>query len=417
LLGCGIDLGTSGCRLALVDSAGLVNQLSCHYPGPFRQAESWREGVKQLLAQLPEPQRQGIGAIAIDGTSGTLLACSSKGDPLAAALAYNDACPEQAEQARQLVPAGGSAASSSGSVARGLQLLDRLKLQPGSDLILRHQADWLMGWLLGDWRWGEEGNNLRLGWDLLQNQWSGGISHSSWATALPRVLPSGRLVGPIGAAAAAALKLPMDCQIISGSTDANAAVLAAEPQEGDGVAVLGTTLVLKQFAPAPLHGPGVNNHRIAGRWLVGGASNAGGGVLRQFFSEQQLEELSRQIQPEISTGLNLFPLPQRGERFPVDDPQLEPVLKPRPVSDALYLQALLEGLSTIECQGWQRLEELGAPAVQRVLSVGGGANNPQWRALRQKLLNKPVLNRSKASPAAAMARLARQTVTLEQSSG
>jgi sugar (pentulose or hexulose) kinase len=417
LLGCGIDLGTSGCRLALVDSAGLVNQLSCHYPGPFRQAESWREGVKQLLAQLPEPQRQGIGAIAIDGTSGTLLACSSKGDPLAAALAYNDACPEQAEQARQLVPAGGSAASSSGSVARGLQLLDRLKLQPGSDLILRHQADWLMGWLLGDWRWGEEGNNLRLGWDLLQNQWSGGISHSSWATALPRVLPSGSRVGPIGAAAAAALKLPMDCQIISGSTDANAAVLAAEPQEGDGVAVLGTTLVLKQFAPAPLHGPGVNNHRIAGRWLVGGASNAGGGVLRQFFSEQQLEELSRQIQPEISTGLNLFPLPQRGERFPVDDPQLEPVLKPRPVSDALYLQALLEGLSTIECQGWQRLEELGAPAVQRVLSVGGGANNPQWRALRQKLLNKPVLNRSKASPAAAMARLARQTVTLEQSSG
>ena len=417
MLGCGIDLGTSGCRLALVDSAGLVNQLSCHYPGPFRQAESWREGVKQLLAQLPEPQRQGIGAIAIDGTSGTLLACSSKGDPLAAALAYNDACPEQAEQARQLVPAGGSAASSSGSVARGLLLLDRLKLQPGSDLLLRHQADWLMGWLLGDWRWGEEGNNLRLGWDLLQNQWTGGIARSSWAGALPQVIPSGQLVGPIGAKAAAELKLPASCQIVSGTTDANAAVLAAEPQEGDGVAVLGTTLVLKQFAPEPLKGPGINNHRIAGRWLVGGASNAGGGVLRQFFSEQQLEELSRQIQPEISTGLNLLPLPQRGERFPVDDPQLEPVLEPRPVSDALYLQALLEGLSTLECQGWQRLEELGAPAVQRVLSVGGGAKNPQWRALRQKLLNKPVLNRSKASPAAAMARLARQTVTLEQSSG
>ena len=417
MLGCGIDLGTSGCRLALVDAAGPIQQLSCPYPGAFRQAESWRLGVQQLFAQLQEEQRQQIGAIAIDGTSGTLLACRPTGEPLAAALAYNDACPEQAEQARQLVPAGGSAASSSGSVARGLLLLDRLKLQPGSDLLLRHQADWLMGWLLGDWRWGEEGNNLRLGWDLLQNQWTGGIARSSWAGALPQVIPSGQLVGPIGAKAAAELKLPASCQIVSGTTDANAAVLAAEPQEGDGVAVLGTTLVLKQFAPEPLKGPGINNHRIAGRWLVGGASNAGGGVLRQFFSEQQLEELSRQIQPEISTGLNLLPLPQRGERFPVDDPQLEPVLEPRPVSDALYLQALLEGLSTLECQGWQRLEELGAPAVQRVLSVGGGAKNPQWRALRQKLLNKPVLNRSKASPAAAMARLARQTVTLEQSSG
>ena len=274
-----------------------------------------------------------------------------------------------------------------------------------------------MGWLLGDWRWGEEGNNLRLGWDLLQNQWTGGIARSSWAGALPQVIPSGQLVGPIGAKAAAELKLPASCQIVSGTTDANAAVLAAEPQEGDGVAVLGTTLVLKQFAPAPLKGPGINNHRIAGRWLVGGASNAGGGVLRQFFSQEQLEELSRQINPERPSGLGLRPLPHKGERFPIDDPELEPVLEPRPVSDALYLQALLEGLSNIESQGWQRLEELGAPKVQRVLSVGGGASNPQWRALRQKLLNKPVLNRSKASPAAAMALLARQTATLEQSSG
>ena len=417
MLGCGIDLGTSGCRLALVDATGLIQQLSWPYPGPFHQAGSWRLAVQQLFAQLPEEQRQQIGAIAIDGTSGTLLACSPAGEPLAPALAYNDACPEQAQRTRELVPHGGSAASSSGSVARSLRLLEQLREQPGSELLLRHQADWLMGWLLGNWSWGEEGNNLRLGWDLLNNQWAGGIGRASWANALPTIIPSGQLVGPIGPTAAAELKLPANCQIVSGTTDANAAVLAAEPQEGDGVAVLGTTLVLKQFAPEPLSGPGINNHRIAGRWLVGGASNAGAGVLRQFFSDEQLEELSRQINPERSTGLSLRPLPQKGERFPIDDPELEPVLEPRPVSDALYLQALLEGLSNIERQGWQRLEELGAPKVQRVLSVGGGANNPQWRALRQKLLNKPVLNRSKASPAAAMARLARQTVTLGRSSG
>ncbi len=417
MLGCGIDLGTSGCRLALVDTTGLIHQLSCPYPGPFHQAGSWRLAIQQLFAQLPEEQRQQIGAIAIDGTSGTLLACSPAGEQLAPALAYNDACPEQAQQTRELVPNGGSAASSSGSVARSLRLLEQLSAHPGSELLLRHQADWLMGWLLGDWSWGEEGNNLRLGWDLLNNQWAGGIAGSNWASALPTVIPSGQLVGSIGDAAAAELKLPASCQIVSGTTDANAAVLAAEPQEGDGVAVLGTTLVLKQFAPEPLSGPGINNHRIAGRWLVGGASNAGGGVLRQFFSDEQLAELSRQINPERSTGLNLLPLPHKGERFPIDDPELEPVLEPRPVSDALYLQALLEGLSNIERQGWERLEQLGAPMMQRVLSVGGGANNPQWRALRQKLLNKPVLNRSKASPAAAMSRLARQTATLERSSG
>jgi len=76
------------------------------------------------------------------------------------------------------------------------------------------------------------------------------------------------------------------------------------------------------------------------------------------------------------------------------------------VSDALYLQALLEGLTELERLGWQKLQDLGAPAVQRVLSVGGGAHNPQWRLLRQRALKRPVLNRPRASAAAAMGRWA-----------
>ena len=415
MLGCGIDLGTSGCRLALVDAAGPIHQLSCPYPGAFRQPNSWRLGVQQLFAQLQEEQRQQIGAIAIDGTSGTLLACRPTGEPLAPALAYNDACPEQAQHTRELVPNGGSAASSSGSVARSLWLLEQLSEQPGSELVLRHQADWLMGWLMGNWSWGEEGNNLRLGWDLLSNQWTGDIARSSWASALPTVIPSGHLVGPIGHAAAAELQLPASCQIVSGTTDANAAVLAAEPQEGDGIAVLGTTLVLKQFHSRPLHGPGISNHRLDGRWLVGGASNTGAGVLRQFFSDTQLVELSRQIDPQRPSGLQLRPLTCRGERFPIDDPQLEPVLGPRPISDALYLQALLEGLCAVEREGWKRLQELGAPPLQRVLSVGGGARNPQWSQLRRQALELQVLDRSRTSAATAMARLALRGATSNSS--
>ncbi len=202
------------------------------------------------------------------------------------------------------------------------------------------------------------------------------------------------------------LGLPRGCRVVAGSTDANAAVLAANPQPDDGVAVLGTTLVLKQWSPRPIRGPGVSCHRLAGRWLVGGASNAGAGVLRRFFSDDQLAELSRQIDPNRCSGLQLRPLPGRGERFPLDDPQLEAVLEPRPVSDVLYLQGLLEGLAAIEAAGWRRLEELGAPAVQRVISVGGGAVNPQWRRIRAQRLGRPVLNRPGLSAALGMARLA-----------
>jgi sugar (pentulose or hexulose) kinase len=303
--------------------------------------------------------------------------------------------------------APGPAGSASGSLARALALLEAAEAAGAcGPWLLRHQADWLMGWLLGNWHWGEEGNNLRLGWDLQRQGWLGSIAAQPWSAALPRICASGQPLGLLAPAVAQALGLPPSCQVVAGSTDANAAVLAADPQPGDGITVLGTTLVLKQFSPRPIHGAGISSHRVAGQWLVGGASNAGAGVLRQFFSDSQLAELSRQIDPRRPSGLTLRPLPRAGERFPVDDPALEPVLGPRPVSDALYLQALLEGLAAIERAGWQRLEELGAPPIRRVISLGGGASNPQWRLIRQRLLGLPVLNRPQCTAAQGMAKLA-----------
>ena len=420
-LGLGVDLGSSGLRLALIAPGGSVlAERASPYPAAFEDPAGWRDGLLALCAGLPAELRQRVAAIAVDGTSGTLLLCRADGQPapggLGLALPYHRACPEQAMAAAALVGPEGAqtpAATASGSLARALALLDAAAqstmadaLPPPCPGLLRHQADWLMGWLLADWRWGEEGNNLRLGWDLEAGAWQGAIARQPWSGALPRICASGSVLGPLAGGVAAALGLPRTCQVVAGSTDASAAVLAADPQSGDGVAVLGTTLALKQFSPRPIRAPGVSCQRLAGQWLVGGASNAGAGVLRRFFRDDQLAELSRQIDPRRPSGLELRPLPRPGERFPVDDPCLEPVLEPRPVSDALYLQALLEGLARIECDGWRRLEALGAPPIRRVISLGGGARNPQWRAIRQRLLGLPVLNRPEASAARGMARLA-----------
>ncbi len=392
-------------------SGRAVAELAAPYPLPLEDPEGWRQGLIALCGQLPAGLRRRVAALALAGTSGTLLLCRPDGSRpsgrLGLALPYHQACPEQAAVALALSGGSGPAASASGSLARALRLLAQAEAQgqPGPWL-LRHQADWLMGWLLADWRWGEEGNNLRLGWDLQGQRWGGAIAAQPWRQALPQLVPSGSVLGALAAPAAQLLGLPPACRVVAGSTDANAGVLAAAPRPGDGITVLGTTLVLKQFCGRPIQGPGISCHRVEGRWLVGGASNAGGGVLRRFFSDAQLAELSRQIDPRRPSGLALRPLPRPGERFPVDDPALAPVLGPRPVSDALFLQALLEGLAAIEAEGWRRLAQLGAPPLQRVLSIGGGARNPQWRALRQRLLGVPVLNRPHCSAALGMARLA-----------
>ncbi|MEB3233945.1 MAG: FGGY-family carbohydrate kinase [Cyanobacteriota bacterium] len=420
-LGLGVDLGSSGLRLALVCAGEPIWQTAAPYPGRFEDPTSWWQGLVALCRQIPDGLRPRVGAIAIDGTSGTLLLCRPDGSllsgELAWALPYHQACLEQAGSASALANSGpnpnsAAAGNASGSLARALQLLEGASCllpsaQAGPELLLRHQADWLMGQLLGHWRYGEATNNLRLGW--LQGEqpgWAGAIGLQHWSGALPQVIECGTVAGRLHPSAAAALDLPPPAMVVAGCTDASAAVLAAAVGTGVGITVLGTTLALKQWSQQPIAAAGVSCQRLGQRWLVGGASNAGGGVLRRFFTDAQLAALSRQIDPERPSGLQLRPLPAVGERFPVDDPTLQPVLEPRPVSDARYLQGLLEGLAAIEAAGWQRLRQLGAPPVHQVISLGGGARNPQWRAIRARALGVPVLNRPQLSAALGMARLA-----------
>lgn len=61
-------------------------------------------------------------------------------------------------------------------------------------------------------------------------------------------------------------------------------------------------------------------------------------MLKQIFSGDQLQQLSSQIDPSHPSGLDYYPLTKPGERFPVNDPQLQPRLEPRPDDDALFLQ-------------------------------------------------------------------------------
>ncbi|HYQ70691.1 MAG TPA: FGGY-family carbohydrate kinase, partial [Gammaproteobacteria bacterium] len=110
----------------------------------------------------------------------------------------------------------------------------------------------------------------------------------------------------------------------------------------------------------------------------------------QHFTAAEIARLTQQLHSGSPTGLDYYPLPARGERFPVNDPDLEPVLAPRPPEDARFFQGILEGIARIEVQGYRRLAELGAPWPDRVISTGGGAVNHAWRTIRSQLLGIPV---------------------------
>ena len=88
------------------------------------------------------------------------------------------------------------------------------------------------------------------------------------------------------------------------------------------------------------------------------------------------------------------------------DPAWPPRLEPRPTDDAEFLKAILEGISAIEKLGYDRLTELGAPPLHSMRSLGGGAANPAWTAIRRNRLGVPFLPAHSLEAAAGTARLA-----------
>jgi len=405
-LALGIDLGTSGVRIAIINTKKKILFTSSKaYSKGLEIAEEWINSLISLIQEIPKTLKEKLVSCSVAGTSGTLLACKKNGEPIGKALPYFLSFSEYSYEIEKLFTKECAGSSKSGSVARALKLLSLY----GNEIILRHQADWISGWFINDWEYGEEGNNIRMGWDISNSSWPENFKYLKWLNCLPKIIPSGQIMGSICTKKADKLNLPKNLKIIAGTTDSNAGVLAAIPNKHDGVTILGSTIVIKKFVDKRLIGKGISNHRLLGNWLSGGASNAGASILLDFFNLEYIEELSKQINPHKSTGLNLLPLSNKGERFPIDDPHLKPKLEPRPVSDSLYLHALFEGLAKIEARGWQKLNELGADLPSQIITIGGGAKNITWKKIREREIGIPIkiCNRP---PAAGVADIALQAL-------
>ena len=390
----GLDFGTSGARISIINKKkDLIFSDSVKYKYKFKDPRSWTISCEELLNNLPLEIKSNITKLAISGTSGTLIACNSDGLNLGEAIAYHEISQGYKIPIEKIARGEEHLQTPYSSLAKALKLLDKF----GENIILRHQSDWITGWLLQDWTYGEEGNNIKLGWNLMTNSWPKGYADISWKKCLPEIIESGNKIGFVNTNLAKRFNLNRNLLIVAGTTDSNAAFLAAGLNKDEGLTVLGTTIVLKKKINHPIKEKGITIHRVSGEFICGGASNAGCGVLSKFYSDMEIEELSRQINPLNTTSLNLLPLNSKGERFPIDNPYLEPILDPRPVSDSLYLQALFEGLAQIELKGWEKLNSITGSFPKRIVTLGGGAKNPQWRSIRERIIKIPIVSCNKTT--------------------
>jgi len=417
-LALGIDVGTSGVRIAAIDHAANVVALATAAMPPAsrdgqritQDASVWARGLSEAMARLASMiDLARVGALAVDGTSGTLVAIDDRGIPVAAGSLYNDRADDvDIAAVERVAPPQAAVHGAASPLARALRLLR----EPGTARVL-HQADWIAAQLTGRFDVSDESNALKTGYDPAGRRWPEWISATGVASSkLPAVVAAGSIIGRVSGEASRRFGLSTQTRVVAGMTDGCAAFMATgAAKPGDAVTSLGSTLVLKLASEVPLFAPeyGIYSHRIGDLWLAGGASNTGGAVLAQFFSAEQLRELSSRIDPSVSTGLDYYPLPAPGERFPINDPLLAPRLTPRPDDDAVFLQGLLEGIARIEALGYRRLSELGGPAVMSVATVGGGAANEVWRRIRAAALGVPVMASANDEAAVGVARLALRT--------
>ena len=394
----GIDIGTSGVRAVAIDRSGtLAGQASAALPPPDREggglsqdpAQWWHTvevALSDLMAAVPAER---IAALAVDGTSGTLLVTDGAGTPLMPALMYNDArSTDEAARVKDVAPPDNGGHGATSALAKLLHFQDRGDL--GGARHALHQADWIASRFTSRFGVTDENNCLKMGYDVVARRWPHwfdvlGVRRDL----LPEVRSPGAVLGPVDDKVSDRLGLPRGVRVIAGTTDGVAAFLATGASEiGDAVTSLGSTLVVKMLSNAPLFdaASGVYSHRLGALWLPGGASNAGGAALLHFFTAERMVELTPRLQPDRPTGLAYYPLPASGERFPIRDPGKLSVTEPRPDDDALFFQGLLEGIAEIEATAYRRLRDLGAPPVRSIRTVGGGAQNAAWTAIRARRL-------------------------------
>lgn len=383
----GIDIGTSGARAAAVDRSGNTVAFAA---APFgsqieqRQPAAWWSRAKQAIEGVAfQIDLSSIEGIAVDGTSGTVLALDNSGVPTGDVLMYNDTCPDAAVVSRisDCAPARSTAVGANSGLARAIYLSGL----PSAHAIV-HQADWILMKLGCPGRVSDENNALKTGFDLDSEIWPAWLEAAGMdVSKLPTVRRAGAKVSPV-AGYLLELGLPESAWFHAGTTDGCASFLATGASDiGDAVTALGSTIVLKLASDTPINAPeyGVYAHRVGRFWLVGGASNSGGNVVRAMIGDDRLDELTKLVDPHRLLGHDFYPLLRPGERFPINDPGYLPRLTPRPADDASFFQAILEGMTEIERLGYQRLRELGSPALSSLRTVGGGARNPAWTTMRE----------------------------------
>jgi sugar (pentulose or hexulose) kinase len=422
----GIDIGTQGARVVLVDVQGaIIGSAGQVFPlnDESREEQSpvgWWSACYQSLAELLQTDAaknviQDIKAIAVTSTSGTVIPLDKDNQPLHNAIMYSDK--RSVKQAEVCTAAaikyhntGYTTFNFSSGLAKMVWFVESYPDKAVKITKWIHAADYVTGLLSNVWGVTDYTNAFKSGYDVSNYIWPGYLyTHlplkKEW---LPKVIPSGDVIGTLAKDIAQKLGLPETVQITAGITDGCASQIASGAiNPGDWNTTIGTTMVIKGVTKNEVLdalGRLYSHRHPAGYWMPGGASNTGADWVTNEFGDD-LVNLNEQAEKLIPTPFIAYPLRQEGERFPIVSPQARG-FEPEGLSKAERFTANMEGVAYLERYAYELIEHLSGEQVNAVYTAGGASNSDTWLTIRSNVMNKPLYKMKHVSGAVGAAVLA-----------
>ncbi len=414
----GVDLGTSACKLLLVDERGrVVNTVSREYvlrfpqPGWAEQdpADWWRacvEGVRALIAGVDASEVAGIGC---GGQMHGLVALDENDAVLRPAILWNDGRTARETAYLNDVIGRRTLSERTGNIAfagfTAPKLLWMRACEP--ELFARIARimlpkDYLVYRLTGVHATDYSDASGTLLLDVAHKRWSKemlavcGVREEQ----LPRLYESFAPVGTLLPDAAAALGLPQSVTVCAGAGD-NAAAAVGTGTVGAGrcnisLGTSGTIFISsEQFGVDETNGLHAFAHADGGWHLMGcmlSAASCNAWWEQSILGTDDFASEQAAIAPERLGRNNVYFLPYlMGERSPINDTNARAVFLGMTMDStrADLTQAVLEGVAFAIRDSFEVAKRIGV-SIPRSNICGGGSKSPLWKKIVANVLGIPL---------------------------
>jgi xylulokinase len=338
-----------------------------------------------------------IVAVAVDSKSGIIVLLDEENQPLHPALMHDD---RRAQAEAEEVNIKGAALckklgyrfDASFSLPKILWVARHEPDTWKKTRSIAHAADYIVGKLTNVFGSTDQNNALTIGFDLIDFSWPAFINSDLGINKhlLPWVVRSGETIYHVSKECAEETGLAETTRIVAGTTSPRANQIASGARRiGDWNAQLGTPIVIRGLTKNLLIDPLGRFYchlHPQGYWMPSGASNVGARVLGERFPDMNNGDFSRSALFLAPTSLFVYPLIEKGERFPFNYPEAESFVDGQARSQQELYIAHLEGLAYIERLIYGVLSSLGAEIRERIYTTGDGAENPEWMQIRADVL-------------------------------